>query len=133
LSYLDKYPNENPNSVTAFPIPKRDKQLRGHESASAMTPQQEVLKIAVNLHALSNDKGRKLASAVEATSKKAHECEKRAQSARHPKAKQAWNKLCAAWKRLEEGQKEDLYNYKKDAAVFGKAKMDLQGGGRSRR
>jgi ferric-dicitrate binding protein FerR (iron transport regulator) len=49
-----------------------------------------------------------------------------------PAPKQAWNKLFASWKRLEEGQKEDLRNYK-DVAVFDKAKMDLQGGGRSRR
>jgi hypothetical protein len=34
-------------------------------------------------------------------------------------------------KRLDEGLEEDMCNYRKDAALFSKAKMDLQGGGRS--
>jgi hypothetical protein len=34
-------------------------------------------------------------------------------------------------KGLEEGLEEDMCNYRKDAALFSKAEMDLQGGGRS--
>lgn len=108
MSYPNKYPNENPYSIIAFSIPKLDKQLQGHEPASAMSSQQGELKIVVNLHALSNNKGRKLASAVEATCKKVHECEKRVQSAASSSSKsKAGLKqvVCFPGKGLRKGKK----------------------------
>ncbi len=98
-----------------------------------MTPQQEIFKIVVDLHAKSKEKERQLASNIRAISKKAEECEKWAQSAHHPESKKAWDKLLGSLRRLEKMKKEDLKNYEKDIDVFGKIKRELEGGGRFRK
>ncbi len=98
-----------------------------------MTSQREIYKAVVDLHAQSKGKEQQLASDIRATSKEADTCRQWVRSARQQRQKQAWTKLLNSMKKLNKGQNKDLKSYQKDTDVFGKAKRDLEGGGRSRR